>query len=58
MIIKENIRNHRKITENAVDVPTSLLISQLLTAIEKQTGYQNNAKALLEISELQNHLVY
>ena len=66
MIIKENIRNHRKITENAVDVPTTLLISQLLTAIEKQTGYQNNAKALLgiikfsllEISELQNHLVY
>ena len=63
MIIKENIRNHRKITEN-VDVPTKLLISQLLTVIEKQTGYQNNARALLgiikfsllEISELQNRL--
>ena len=44
MIIKENIRNHRKITEKLRGIPTKLLISQLLIATEYQTWLRNNAK--------------
>ena len=47
MIIKSNIRNIRKIAENLEGMHIKLLITQLLIAIEKQTWYQNNARALI-----------
>ena len=60
MIIKENMGNHRKFAEKLMGYTYKITNTQLLIAIEKQTWYKNNARALiicslLEISELQNY---
>ena len=52
MIIKENIRNHRKITEKRGKTSQILLISKILLAIEYQIWYQNNANPYQIISLL------
>ena len=44
MHINENIRNERKIAGKIMGVPTKLLLSQPLIALEYLTWHQLNAK--------------